>query len=157
MIPTLTGDERVEAFDRRLRMRIFERLAATGEAPSSADLAAETGRGVAEIREALSRLGARRAVVLDPGSGEIWMAGPFSAVPTPFRVLGEDCAWWANCAWDSLGVPATLSVPARVETRCGDCGEPLTVEVDAERGPRGDGVVHLALPAARWYEDIGYT
>ncbi len=144
-------------FDDLVRVRIFERLAETGSAPSSAELARTLGWRRDEVREALFRLASRRAVVLDPESGEIWMAGPFSAVPTAFRVVAEGRAWWANCAWDSLGVPATLSISARVETRCGDCGEPLTFEVDAGRGPRGEGVVHLALPAARWYEDIGYT
>lgn len=153
----MSAPDREKAFDERLRVRIFEHLAATGRAPSSEVLAAGAGRGREEIREALARLGSRRAVVLDPRSGEIWMAGPFSAVPTPFRVIGEGRAWWANCAWDALGVPATLSVSVRVKTSCGDCGAPMTLEVDADRGPRGEGVVHLALPAARWYEDIGFT
>jgi hypothetical protein len=34
----------------------------------------------------------------------------------------------------------------------------MHIDVDAERGPlSNEGVVHIFLPARRWYDDIGFT
>ena len=69
----------------------------------------------------------------------------------------SDC-YFANCIWDALGIPAMLGgVDARIETRCSDCGEALAVEVQ-DHTVRGDSqVVHFAVPAARWWDDIVFT
>jgi hypothetical protein len=46
---------------------------------------------------------------------------------------------------------------AQVDARCTDCGEAMSILVDAERGPAIDAVVHFLVPASRWYDDIAYT
>jgi hypothetical protein len=43
-------------------------------------------------------LDARHAIFLEPGTAQIRMATPFSAVPTPFTVTAEGITYWANCA-----------------------------------------------------------
>lgn len=141
-----------------VRVFIYTHAAATGAIPSSATIATELGYSVEEARAALSELGAARRIVLHPESGEIWMAAPFSAVPTRFRVVGNGAEWWANCAWDMFGIPAMLRQSARVEAKCADCGETLVIEVDGATGPRpSEGLVHFLVPARRWYENIGFT
>ena len=57
------------------------------------------------------------------------MLNPFSAVETPHRVESGGRTWFANCAWDALGIPAALHADGRVESRCPDCGEALELEV----------------------------
>jgi len=40
---------------------------------------------------------------------------------------------------------------------CGDCGVPLTLGVRDGSLAEGEGVVHFAVPARRWWENIGFT
>lgn len=140
------------------RIFIYTRVAESGAPPTAEEIARNSELSVDDAFETLKVLGATKRVVLDPKSGEVWMCGPFSAVPTRFRVHGEHASWWANCAWDMLGIPATLGIPARIETSCACCNEPATIEVDAVTGPTSEeGIVHIFLPAKRWYDDIGFT
>lgn len=140
------------------RIFIYSHIADTGAPPTSDEIATQLHITRNAAIALLRTLGARRQLVLNRESGEIWMAGPMSAVPTRFRVHGEQVSWWANCAWDMLGIPASLSISARVETGCACCSERVTIDVDEERGPLSDeGLVHILVPARRWYEDIGFT
>lgn len=140
------------------RLFIYRYVAERGAPPSSEAIAAHLGATRDDALALLARLGAERKVILDPASGEIWMCGPFSAVATRFRVHGAHASWWANCAWDMLGIPASLGLSVRVETSCGCCDEPATIAVDGQNGPvNEEGLVHILLPASRWYDDIGFT
>ena len=85
------------------------------------------------------------------------MANPFSAVPTMFRVRSEGRSYWGNCVWDALGVVALAGGSGRVETPCGDCGEAMALEVRDGDLVSGEGIVHFAVPAARWWDNIGFT
>ena len=46
------------------------------------------------------------------------MAPPFSGVPTQHVVIVDETKYFANCAWDSFGIPAALHRPGRVHFRC---------------------------------------
>jgi hypothetical protein len=97
-------------------------------------------------------------IVLAPGTDEIWMAAPFSALATPFRVHVGERAYWGNCIWDALGIVALLGGTGSVRFNCPDCGDPLAIDVrDREPITGDDLLVHFAVPAARWWEDIGFT
>lgn len=85
------------------------------------------------------------------------MVAPFSAVPTPFRVHAADRAWFANCAWDAFGICAARHVDGRIETECPDCGDRITVDVRDERPDDPSLLFHCLVPAARWWDDIGFT
>ena len=141
--------------DWQLRLYIYETLAASGLAPNAHELAARFGIAIADVRRALQRLQAAHALVLHKGSGEILMAHPFSAKPTDYRVLIGDRALYANCAWDSLGIPAMLGEDARVQARHPLSGELIEYGLRAGRleGFR-DLLVHFALPFRQWYADI---
>jgi hypothetical protein len=95
--------------------------------------------------------------VLDAETGEIRMANPFSAVPTPYRVEAAGRGWYANCAWDAFGICAALHVDGRIETVCPDCDEPLAVDVRDERPDDETLVFHCLVPAAHWWDDITFT
>src|ERR1051325_6208263 len=87
-----------------LRVFVYDWLLARGAPPSSAVIAAHFGTSVDDTRALLGELKIGKTIYPHACSGEIWMAGAFSAVPTPYRVTGSRAAWWANCAWDMLGV-----------------------------------------------------
>jgi alkylmercury lyase-like protein len=144
-------------FDALLRHRIYTHVTRRGNPPTIAELCASTGAAPDGVRESLGRLAAGRILVLQRDSGEILMAPPFSAVPTPFLVETSRHTCYANCAWDAIGVPIMLREPARLVSSCGCCGAALTLEVQPDRPPSARDVVHFAVPAARWWQDLVYT
>jgi hypothetical protein len=142
----------------RVRIFIYTHIADHGAPPSSQRIATEMSISTEEAREELEALALSRQVILDPSTREVWMAGPFSAVPTRYRVHGDHVSWWANCGWDMLGVPAFLGQSVRVDSICADCDTSVQLDVDRETGPANDqGLIHILLPANRWYADIGFT
>jgi hypothetical protein len=149
-------DEVAEAFDRRLRQHIYRQMIRSGKAPTVAQMAAALSVPLRKLRAALQRLGKSHAFVLQE-SGELWRAAPFSAVPTAFPVQIGNRAWWANCIWDALGIPAMLHQNARIPASCGCCNDEMVLNVDEGRltGPRG--IIHIAVPARHWYDDIVFT
>ena len=151
-----TGD--VDPFDRTVRLAVYRKVVEDGLPPTPDDLAAELGVATTDVRSSLRRLADGHMLVLTPGTSSIWMAAPFSAVPTPFEVTVGDRRYFANCVWDALGIPACLHADARIETSCPDCSEPMRLEVrDGALREPAEGVIHFAIPAARWWEDIGAT
>lgn len=144
-------------FDRTVRLAVYQHLLETGTAPDIPAVAKRVAADPAPVGEAFDRLAAQRVLVLHPGTREIWMAMPFSAVPTTFRVRAAQGSWWANCAWDALGIPAMMASPATIETTCADCGDRMEVRATGKSLEAGEGVVHFAVPAARWWDDIGFT
>ena len=143
--------------DTQVRLAIYDYFVGDRRPPSVDECAEMVGADAEEVEAAYKRLEAERVIVLAPGTLNIWMANPLSAVPTPFRVETPRGAYWGNCIWDAFGVIAMLGGDGEISTRCGDCGEPMTMFVDRGRLERADGVAHFAVPAARWWDNIGFT
>ncbi len=110
-----------------------------------------------QVSASYSRLADAHTLVLQPESGEVLMANPFSAVPTAFSVISENGQWWANCIWDALGVLAMIATDGSVHTSCPDCGEALSLTTSRAHLIEASHVVHFAVPAARWWDDIVFT
>ena len=141
---------------RRVRHAIY-RTFTEGGVPRAAALSTQLQLPVEDIKLAYQRLDDARAIVLDRRTKEVWMALPFSAVPTPHRVTSGGRSWYANCAWDAFGIPALIKGDARIESACGDCDAPIVYRVERGRLLDAHGVAHFVVPAARWWDDIGYT
>jgi hypothetical protein len=141
-----------------IRIFVYTHIADTGGTPSATIIAEHFSVTGDAAHAMLETLAIERAVILHPVTREIRMAGPFSATPTRFRVHGARASYWANCAWDMMGNSGFLAESTRVEAVCADCNEVSVIDVDVETGPsHSDGLVHITLPARRWYEDIGFT
>ena len=125
--------------------------------PSAEEVAEAAGLARTEVAEGWRRLHDAHALVLDPSSGEVRMANPFSAVPTPYRVEAAGRSWYGNCAWDAFGVCAALGVDGTIETACPDCNEAIRINVREERPWPSDSVFHCLVPAARWWDDPVFT
>lgn len=143
--------------DRAVRLHIYYHFAAMGRPPTTGETASALGKALAEVEESYRRLAAGRVMVLEPGVLDIRMANPLSAVPTPFRVEAIGRSWYGNCVWDALGVIAMFGGSGKVLTTCGDCGEPMHFLVKDGSLIEGEGVIHIAIPAAHWWDDIIYT
>lgn len=148
-------------FKSRVRVRLYEMFVASGRCPSKAELAVDLSTSVSDIGTAFADLAAAHMLVLQPG-GEVLMANPLSAVPTPFVVQtaasNGPASWYGNCIWDALGVVSMLHGDGRVLASCGCCGERMTVTVRdgaVHCDPRG--IAHFALPARRWWDDIVFN
>jgi hypothetical protein len=143
------------SIDLRVRANVYDATMRDGTPPRIADLAAGLDVPAEEIRESLQRLATARMLVLQ-GDGEILMANPFSAVPTPFTVVADGRSYYGNCIWDALGIPAMLRCDAVIDTSCGDCGTAARIEV---RGGavHGDGIMHFAIRARDWWKDIVFN
>jgi Alkylmercury lyase len=148
-------------FSNRVRIRLYELFVAQGRCPSLAELASDLARGVAEVSTAVRDLAAAHVLVLQPDSGEVLMAAPLSAVPTPFLVETAGAvaqSFYGNCIWDALGVVAMLRRDGKVLASCGCCGESMRITVSAgqvQSTPAG--VAHFAIPARHWWDDIVFN
>jgi Alkylmercury lyase len=147
----------MSALLRDVRRYIYEQLIETSAAPSAADVAQALSLQTPEVEAAFRALADARALVLRPGTTTIWMAMPFSNAQTPFTVISGGRAYYANCAWDAFGIAALLRADSRVLTTCADCGGAIERKIASGVLADPRGVVHFALPARRWWDDIGFT
>jgi hypothetical protein len=85
------------------------------------------------------------------------MANPFSAVETPFIVHANNKTYFANCAWDSLGIPAALHANANIEGRCVQSADVIRLQVTDGQVSESDALVHFLIPFRDWYDDLAFT
>jgi Alkylmercury lyase len=148
----------MDAFDLDVRRHVYFTVVANGRPPTALETAAAFGRDEEEIADAYLRLHDAHALVLLPDSTEIWMANPFCFQPTPHRVSAGGRTWTGTCAWDALGIPAALHGDGRIESACACCSEALELEVVGGELTTGRNLlVHILVPARRWWNDIGFT
>jgi Alkylmercury lyase len=146
-----------DAVLREVRLFVFRQAAYTARVPQPHEIAAALGRPQSQVEEALRHLAAGKVLILAPNDGNIWAANPFCAVPSPFRVETSGKSYWGICIWDALGIVATLGADALIRAACGDCSEPMSMEIKAGRLTRSEGIIHFAVPAHHWWDNIGYT
>lgn len=139
--------------DWRIRLHVYRHFVAHGRPPAYAEVARQLRITADEARHAYHRLHDGHALFLEPGTDAIRMAHPLSAVPTPYRVHAGDRPLYANCAWDTLGIPAMLHANARIEATFAQSGGTAHHAVEAGRLKADGGIVHIALPFRRWYDD----
>lgn len=144
-------------FETQVKLAIYRRFAETGRGPDPAEVARRTGAGAERVLDAYRGLRAQRVLVLEADGATIRMAPPFSGVPTQHVVQAGGVEYFANCAWDALGVAAALHQPAVVHSRCAQSGEPLRLEVGLQGPERCDWLFHCLVPAAKWWDDIVFT
>jgi len=144
-------------FDLQVKLAIYRHFADTGIRPYTANIAARVHATESSVREAYARLRTQRVIVLEPDGETIRMAPPFSGVPTQHVVESGGRSYFANCAWDALGIPAALHEPAIVRSRCEQSMEPFRLAIGPDGPERSDWWFHCAVPAARWWDDIVFT
>jgi hypothetical protein len=145
-------------FDTAVKLNVYETLAGTGRAPTSEEVGRVLGTSPPEVEAAFERLHAKRLLVPEPGDpSRIRMAPPFSGIETSFVVRAAGTTYHANCAWDALGIAAALHRDAVIEAADGFAGEPIRLEVRDSHPVPEPCVIHFAVPAARWWQDVIYT
>jgi hypothetical protein len=139
-----------------VRGAIYAAITTTGSAPAPHDVALARGLDEDAVADAYRALADGHVIVLEHGTTTVRWAPPFSVVPTPFQSNADGARWYAPCAWDAFGIPAALGRDADVEARSAWSGEPVVCGVRNGRA-YGAGIIHLVVPAAHFWDDIGYT
>jgi hypothetical protein len=146
-----------------LRVFVYDTIARRGRPPASTEIGAHFGITPDDARGAVADAALGKTLFPDPNTGEIAIAGPVAANPTPYRVSANGVTWFASSAWDMLGVAAMFQTEVAVDTKCADCGEPVRFFIDplgfpAFRFVKGSiddkSVIHFLVPARQWQTDI---
>lgn len=143
--------------DLQARSLIYDSCLKHGQPPSIEQLSADLDASLEQTRSALANLAEAHMLVLQKDSGEILMANPFSAVPTSFVVETLKFTCYGNCIWDSLGIAAMLHQDVTIKTSCADCGHALQLQVTNNKVQGDQGLIHFAIPARHWWDDIVFT
>ncbi|MEW6085810.1 MAG: organomercurial lyase [Chloroflexota bacterium] len=168
----------------RVRAFVYQRFVDTTFSPSVDETARWFEIEFEEAVELYRELHNRHAFYLDPETLTVRMAWPFSAIPTDFKVHANGKTYFANCAWDMLGIPAALHTDAVIEAVCTESNKLVQLEIkdgqvanvvtlsdsDGSLPPTSETLrsrrtlpqsdmllVHFPLPFARWYDDLVFT
>ena len=145
----------MNAVERAVRAHVIQALFSASVAPGVADTAAALDIPPARVAEALHALAELHRLVLLPGTEQVWMAHPFSAVATDFVVHAAGQQWYANCVWDGLSILGLVG-DGRLETHSPQSGAPIRFDV-RDGQVAGDAIVHFLVPARHFWDDIGFT
>ena len=136
---------------------IYKRFADTGAAPSVQDIARDVGSDTVTVTQIFAELREQRVLLLEPDGVTIRMAPPFSGIETTHIVRTRRETYYANCAWDALGIAAALNTAATVRSRCAHTLEPLKLHVGIDGPAASPWVFHSLVPAAQWWNDLVHT
>ncbi len=145
----------MNAVERAVRAHVIQTLFGASVAPGVAETAAALDTSQSNVVEALHALADQHRFVLLPGTEQIWMAHPFSAIATDFVVYAAGQRWYGNCVWDGLSILGLVG-DGRLEANSPQSGAPIRFDVRDGR-VAGDEIVHFLVPARQFWEDIGFT
>ncbi len=161
----------------QIRHFVYAHFADTTHAPTMEETAAHFNISAEEAGEYYKELHNRHAFFVDVENLTIRMANPFSGIPTDFKVHANGKTYFANCAWDMLGIPAALHADAVIEAVCTESNETVQLEVKGGQISKSQFTnsqftnfqstnsqftnsqlfVHFPIPFTRWYDDLTFT
>ena len=143
----------------QVRHFVYSHFAETTRPPSVDETAIHFGISTEEASNLYKELHNRHAIFLDLDEMAIRMANPFSGIPTDFKVHANGKTYFANCAWDMLGIPAALHCDAVIHAVCTESNK--TIKIQIRDGnllfTNYDLRIHFPLPFAHWYDDLVFT
>ena len=143
---------RLEAAEDLVWRTILRLYADRGRPPMPADIAAASGVAADGILRTLQTLRAHDLIALDPPSGDIRLAYPFTQAATGHRVELRGRVLHALCAIDALGVAGMYRTDIAISSRCHHCDAPVQVETASE----GKALRSLEPSGAAVWYDFAY-
>jgi hypothetical protein len=149
-----------------LRVFVYDTIASRGRPPATTEIGKHFGITPDDARGAIADARLGKTLFPDPNTGEIAIAGPVAGGPTNYRVQANGVTWFANSAWDMLGVAAMFMHTVTIEARCSDCGDAVKFLLDPvsfpafsfpKASPDEGAIVHFQMPARQWQDDIAAT
>lgn len=142
-----------------VRKFVYDTIVETTHPPIAQHVVDRFGLSRAEVVRIFRLLQDERQLTLIPGTDRIFMAHPFSALITPYRVrmrMGRE--YFINCAFDTLAThPMLGDAPMTISGFCQRTGTQIEMLLEGGRivwlKPETT-VVYLGIPARRWWENI---
>ncbi len=153
----MDAEQKKVALDKEIRYHVYDYVMREGLPPTIAETSSALSRPLDKVRASFHRLADEHIFVLQKGNGEILMANPFSAVPTPFIVKVGNRSYYGNCIWDAMGIPAMLKQNATIEASCSCCSTAMCLKVTNGSLEEARGLAHFAISAAHWWDDIVFN
>jgi hypothetical protein len=88
--------EQNSTIENNVRLEVYNLFVSAGRAPTVDEVAEALAMDRGTAFEAFEALGRGHVLVLQPDTREVWMAMPFSALPTAFSVSVGEQRWSAN-------------------------------------------------------------
>ncbi len=85
-----------QQLDPEVRHYIYTTFAETSRPPTTHQVAAHFSLSLTEAEQAFQRLADAHQIALAPGTFSVWMAHPFSAIPTNFITRVGAKEYWGN-------------------------------------------------------------
>ena len=145
----------MDDFQRAVRAAVYAAFGDTTRPPTPDELSSALRAPRETIVAALRALADEHIFVVMPDGETIWMAHPFSGVPTDVVAAVGAKRWFANCVWDGLSIIGLFS-DGRLETASPATHQPLVFDV-ADGVVTGEAIVHFLVPPHRFWDDIHYT
>ena len=82
--------------DNEVRHFIYQTFISTSRPPTTAETAKRFQLPISKIESAFERLDESHNIALAPGSHSIWMAHPFSALPTNYTAQINEKKYYGN-------------------------------------------------------------
>lgn len=139
----LEGRWRTRRVARELRMsrRILRMFLDRGGPIPVQDIVSASEDSAGSVHQTLTALDDDDLILIR--DGQIDVAYPFSASPTPFVVrLADGRERYACCAMDALGIAPMVGRRIEIRSRCHHCGVPLEFPADPQGpGPEAEGIM----------------
>ena len=141
----------------QVRAFVYNHFADTTLPPTVDETAQHFNINIAEASALYKELHNRHAFFLEPETLTVRMANPFSGIQTDFKVHANGKTYYANCAWDMLGIPAALHTDAVIKAVCTESNNSVQLEINNGQITNYNLLIHFPLPFARWYDDLVFT
>jgi hypothetical protein len=125
----MTRSIKTEFSDHAIRYYIYTTFRNKSRPPTTWGTTDHFANTVAQVEDSFERLADAHQIALTPESSSIWMANPFSSVPTNDYLKADGKRYWCNSAWDVLGISLILDRNAIGYLQCGceECDEKLVI------------------------------
>src|SRR5713226_5575386 len=140
---------RLEAVEDLVWRTILRLYADRGQPPTLADIVSASGIAPDDLKDVLRTLRSHDLIDLDPHTGDVRLAYPFTQAATGHRVKIRGRVLHALCAIDALGVAGMYGADVAISSPCHHCSAPIHA-VTASEGK----ALRSVMPsgAAVWYD-----
>ena len=146
-----------QEFQDKVRIEVNRYIFNKGFAPTTLELSKALRTSEDTVKVGLRQLADNHAIVLHPNSFDIWAAQPFALFPTLFWVESGEKKWWGNCTWCSLGIASLTKQSTTIFTKVSGEEEPIRIDIIDNKVIQKDLLVHLPIPAKRFWDNVIYT
>ena len=145
-----------------VRKVIVDSFVRTGHAPDTNEIGTALNLSRQQVLSTLRELPKFDTFAVEKGTENIRLLSPFSNLPTPFKIsVDGEQRWFAVCGPESLAMSEMFpGQKVSIDAYCRDCGDWIQFDMQdgevLEQG-RPDLLIHLGVPAAKWFDDLPYA